>query len=1192
MYSETGVFLMRLKKLTIIGFKSFAEKTILHFHAGITCIVGPNGCGKSNIADAFRWVLGEQSAKSMRGNKMPDVIFAGTNQRKPFHFAEVSLTLTDIQGALPIEDQELTLTRRLHRTGESEYFLNGNSIRLKEVQNLFLDSGIGRHAFSIFEQGKIDQIIQDTPLERRYIFEEAAGILRFLQRKQEALKRLEEADLNLDRVRDIHREVEQQTIILKEQAEKAQQFKEHQALLDKLERANYILRWNLLEKKWNETEKRQQQLKMHLAEMNAIMDQLQAKYQERRVLIQQQEKSLRTKSEELYQIRSEKEIHLREYQSHQEYLKETQQKEKKLKLELEELHLSHQTYQKALQDIFHQQTRIDLEFQESENQLAVQHDKVQLKEKEVLQLRNHLNAKQQQRLKFMQNESQMESEWKQNEVRLENNQERKKQLDECQNRLVEDLKQYTQLIQEKSQHLHRISSSIDTHQDRLEAYEEEIKKSSQEIEKKHKEIETCRRKMMEQKARQKVLLRMQEEYEGFSPGSKKLLQEAYQAQSILFNKIRPLYEFLNPQSDDVGALTTILRTYTQTLVVETETDFKVVLDFAQQHDIQDYSLFCMDWMKTEKTIFKQKKRQFNKKIASNDVLEHFLRNVEEVQDHIEALTLLRETAYSGEVWSQQGAFFDRYQVFFSINPHENHIFLRESELKKLEEELNEKEEQLKNLDKHLQYLDQHRTKQQLERAEVDKMLRRDEMKLVEVNLVLQRLLKDQEKMKAEQEQIQKELTDLEKQTELQHSFVRQLQDKHAVARQDLTHLHQEVEELEKELETQDRSLQTQQKDQKNKSNYYQKLTDEKRQLLHQTQLLEAKEQDRQKRENRFEEELTYMEELQLKTRVKGIQCSQFLEAIEGRLQESTAACLHLEKEKEINQEFLYQIDQEMAQQLNHIKKGEEESHLLSIQLAQHRSAAQSLENELQERHHLTIAEAKQRETPVIQSLEQTEKQIRSLRQTLQAAGNINLASIEELEKHQIRYNFLQQQMKDMIESKQELLQMITQLDTQSCQIFRKTFEAIRYNFQKNFQILFSGGETDLQFTETENILEAGIEIMARPPGKQMRSITLLSGGEKCLTALALLFAIFEIKSVPFCILDEIDAPLDDTNVERFVNMVKHFVDRSQFLIITHNKRTMAAADVLFGVSMEEKGISKLISLEFSQESSIPEASLI
>lgn len=1185
-YSSLEVYVY-LKKLVIVGFKSFAEKTTFHFDAGVTCIVGPNGCGKSNVVDAFRWVLGEQSAKSMRGNKMPDVIFSGTSQRKSLNIAEVSLTLADVQGALPIEYEEVTLTRRLHRNGESDYLINGHVVRLKDVQNLFLDSGMGRHAFSIFEQGKIDQVINYSPLERRYIFEEAAGILRFLQRKREALKRLEQADQNLDRVKDIHKEVEQHILVLKKQAEKAKIFKENQAQLEELEKGSYALRWGQLEKKWVEAEKKQQAQKQVMDDLSEGFSQLQARNQETKVSVQQQEKNFRTKSEELYKIGSEKEIHTREHLSNQEYLKEAQHKEKKLKRELEELKITQQSRQKALQEIQQKQKKIEVEWNEIEGHLVSQQDKVKEMERRGVQLQLDLNAKQKERLKGLQIESQLESECKQNEVRWENNKERKKQGKERETKLTEELKLLSQQAQEKKVQLGQVSALVDTHKDRLELYEEELKKNGQEIERVQKDLELVKRKNVEQKARQKVLLKMREEREGFSSGSKKLLKMTEDPSHELYGKIRPLYEFLDSDATTAEAFAIILRPYTQTLVVEKEEDFLRVLDLTQQHTIQDYSLVCLEWI-NRLTLDKKISKKALVKYSSNAVSAHFLNKIEEAEDHRLAIDCVKDSHQ--EVWSQQKGFFDRYHVFFSPGSNENQVFLRESELKKLEEELVEGEDKLLQCEKHLQHLTQQKSKVQLERLEVDKMLRRDEMKLVEINFGLQRALGDQEKIKAEYSQIQKDLVGLEEQIERQQELLEQIRNKHFTIKQEVVQLNQTVEFLEKEVGSHNQALRIQQQSQREKNDYYQQLNENKQHLLHQFHLLEAKEQEHSKQEQRLEEELADTEELQGKMKEKGIHFHHHLEEIENRLKQAKASCDELEKQLEVNKEALNRTDQELTSHLNHMRKQDEVYNQLSIQVAQYRSSAQSLEMELQERYHLSIEEA-QALIPPSKSLEQIERHIKGLRQALQEAGDVNMTSIEELEKSQVRYDFLNQQMEDMSKSKEELIHIISQLDTQSRQLFKETFEEIRENFKKNFQILFNGGEADLHLTGTENILEAGIEIIARPPGKQMRSITLLSGGEKCLTAVALLFAIFEVKPAPFCILDEIDAPLDDTNVERFVNVVKHFADRCQFLIITHNKRTMAVGDVLFGISMEEKGVSKVLSLEFSHEPA-PEAALV
>lgn len=1179
---------MRLKKLVLSGFKSFADKTTLNFDAGITCIVGPNGCGKSNISDAFRWVLGEQSAKSLRGNKMPDVIFAGANSRKPLNVAEVSLTLTDIQGKLPVDYEEVTLTRRLHRNGESEYLLNGNQVRLKDLQSLFLDSGVGRNAFSIFEQGKLDQVINYSPYDRRYIFEEAAGILRFLQRKREALKRLEQADLNLSRVKDIHQEVEKQITVLKDQADKARRFKENKELLDSLEKSSYVLRWDYLEKKWTEAESRKQKQQIVLEGLNQNLNDSQVGSQQLKSLLQQEEKHLRVKYEELFKIRNEKEIHNKEHQTTQQRLQEAQQKEKKIKREIEELRLFQQARQKSINEIQQKRKKIDSEFHEAESGVSSQQDRIKNKEKEVLQLRSELQVKQQKHLKTLQEESHLASESKQNETRLENNLERQKLLDERKSGLKEEEKKLQQQVLEKKKQLADISSLIDSHKDRLEQYEEDLKIVSKDIENKQREIDVLQRKILEQRARQKVLLRLREDHEGFSSGSKKLLKESADPQSELYNKIRPLYEFLEPQPEAAEAIAVILRQYAQTLVVETQQDLKMVLEYTQKHGVLDYSLICIELIRKESA---STSGFFKKVVVQNPLSKHLLENIEEVKSHEETIKHMKQ-ALSQEIWNSQGLYVDSKRVFFNVKTNENQVFLRETELRNLEEDLNDKEDQIETFKKQLLIVQNHKSKLQLGRSELDNILRRDEMKLVEINFGLQRSIADQEKVKGEQTQIERDFQALSSQIDQQKEAVKKLQDKHYSVKQDLAGLHRETAQMESELEKQVSTLRIQQQDQKEKGDLYKQLSDDRQKLAHQQNVLEMQEQEHQKQEQHFIDELGDLEELQESINKHAPQFKDSLEKIEVRLSHTSTACSELEKKIEGYKESLEKSEKEIGKVMDLCRKSENELNQWSLQETQHRSAGQSLEHELQERYQLTLIEAKKYVVlDSSKSLDQIEKQMRSLRSFFQNAGDINMAAIEELEKHESRYSFLKQQVDDMAGSKDELMEIITQMDTESRKLFKQTFDIVRENFKKNFQILFNGGEADLQFTEGENILEAGIEIIAKPPGKQMRSISLMSGGEKCLTAVALLFAIFEYKPAPFCILDEIDAPLDDTNVERFTNVVKHFMDRCQFLIITHNKRTMAIGNMIFGVSMEEKGVSKLLSLEFSNEEA-PEASIV
>jgi chromosome segregation protein len=1181
---------VRLKKIALLGFKSFADKTALHFDAGITCIVGPNGCGKSNIADAFRWVLGEQSAKSLRGNKMPDVIFAGTTHRKPLNFAEVSLTLTDVQGTLPIDYEEITITRRLHRSGESEYLLNGNLVRLKDLQALFLGSGVGRNAFSIFEQGKLDQVISYSPQERRYIFEEAAGILRFLQRKKEALKKLEQADLNLSRVQDIHLEVEKQIQTLENQAKKARVFKEQKTELELLEKASYVLRWQGIEKKQSDLQTKHAKQQKRQEECLEKGNGFQAQCQEAKQQRHQHERALRAKSEQLLTLRGQQDIQAHECQSLQQRLKEAQQRDKKLKQELEDLALARQTRQKTLGEIGRKRQQLEAEWNEAESKWVNQQDRVKLQEKEVVRLRQELAAKQQAHVKSLQQNSQWQSELKQAEVRLENLTAHQKQLEERFEQLKADWQQLAQTAQERKQNLQQLSGLVDSHKDRLEQYEEDLKKLVVEGEEKQKEIEAIRRKVLEIKARQKVLLRMRDELEGFSSGSKRLLQESQNPESPFYQKLRPFYEFFNPKAEVVEALAVVLRSYSQTLVVETEQDAKSVLAFAEQENLQDYSLLCIEWIQKFKRQVAPVKRSLLEKVSPNAVSQHFLEAIalSPVQQDI-VVSWMQGKCEEG--WSLQGTFFDHRGVLFKIKPNENQVFIRESELANLEEELVVKEDQLAKQEQALQHLQHRRSHLQLERVELDKILRRDEMKLVEVNFGLQRVLADQEKNKADQTRSEQDLIALKQNLEEQKKAFKVLDQQFNQAKQELLQLQQEKDVLQQELSKQESALRVQEQDQKEKGVYYQQLAENRQQMLHEYHLLEAKEQDHDKNVLRIEDELGELKERQIQLTQEEKKVQQNLASFESQVKEAAQQYAELEKQGESLLKQSETADQQLALQQEELKKIEHELAQLDIQMAHQRAISQTVVEELGERYNLTIEDALQLSLPLNRSLEQTEKQIKSLRQSIQDCGDVNLTAIEDLEKHQLRYTFLKQQIGDMQHSKGELLAIIQQLDGECHKLFKETFEAIRANFQKNFQILFNGGEADLQFTDSEDILEAGIEISAKPPGKQMRSISLLSGGEKCLTAVALLFAIFEVKPAPFCILDEIDAPLDDTNVERFLNVVKHFVDRCQFLIITHNKRTMAIGDVIFGVSMEEKGVSKLLSLEFAHKE-IPEASLV
>jgi len=1175
---------VRLKKLIIIGFKSFADKTVLTFDKGITCIVGPNGCGKSNISDAFRWVLGEQSAKSLRGHKMPDVIFAGTTDRKPLNFAEVSLTLTDLNGALPIDYEELTLTRRLHRSGESEYLINGNLVRLKDVQSLFLDSGVGRNAFSIFEQGKLDQVISYSPNERRYIFEEAAGILRFLQRKREALKRLELADGNFTRVKDIFQEVEKQIHLLEVQAEKALQFKQHKNRLETFEKTLFLHRLSGADTKKEALHDKKAQLDAVLQEKGQETEAGRQTLSAIKQDIQENEKNVKAGQAALYQLKNEKQMISHEVETALKKGEELKRRESRLKLEREDLKAFELTRAVELKKIVQAETELALEFSSMELSINDQLQLVKAKEKDVIALKQSAQIRQQAHLKGVQEESQALSELKQAEIRLENLALGIKQLEARRVQIDQEIEAATLARNDRKKQLQQVSGLVDSHKERLDNYEEEIQRHASQVESSQKSIEISKKTWMELKAREKILLKMREDQEGFSNGTKKILAESKKTTSPFFGKIRPLYEFLKPQPEAAEAVAIVLKSYGQTLVIENKSLFNELFHYAEREALQDYSLLCLEEVSSEGF----KAGSLAEKMDVNAVSSHFLHRTL-------CNARLDETFHCiGKEWNealtQNGGFVDSKKVYFNMKPGENQVFIRESELKNIENQAGGLEVQLQREEHAFQLLLQSKKQMELERAEVDNALRRDEMKLVEINFSLQKALADLQKLLNELVELNQKIETADQHRGELASRLSELKDAHASSILDSIRLAAEHENtrllLAREEETLNASLQEHQE----KGALFRTLSARKQELHHQTQLLKVQAGEHETRIARLEEEIEEGRALMEEVKKKGeLQANALLE-IELRLDECQQSFLILENEQKKLKEAKEQLEGTVYRQEELLRKKEVELTQINIAVAQLEASMEALKTELRERYDLEVAQLEGLGLPADLPTEQLEKSIRSLKQSIQAAGDINLASIEDLETQRVRGDFLGRQLEDMQQSKDELLQIIAQLDGESRKLFRETFEAIRTNFKKNYSILFSGGEADLQFTETDDILEAGIEITAKPPGKQMRSISLLSGGEKCLTAVALLFAIFEVKPAPFCILDEIDAPLDDSNVERFVNVVKHFADRCQFLIITHNKRTMAIGDILFGVSMEEKGISKLLSLEFNHQT--PQLALI
>lgn len=1169
---------MRLKKMEVFGFKSFADRTVINFDEGITGIVGPNGCGKSNISDAFRWVLGEQSAKSMRGGKMHDVIFAGTSVRKPLNYAEVTISFTDVGDELPIEYGEVAITRRLHRSGESEYLLNRQPVRLKDIKSIFMDSGIGKNTF--LEQGKVDQVINYSPMERRRIFEEASGILRFLERKREALRKLEQTQGNMDRVADIHGEVKKQIAVLERQAEQAKQYKENQKKLEELEKAVAVAKWDMVQGLLRQGGERDKELAALLEEVANESGGATEELKVAKETLNTTELSLRQHQEVVYRIRTDKEVRTQKQSTQKQRLEESANRKQQLEEEIRALKMNRKERAVERKEIERSLKEHEREAKKLEAVLAKVRERAQAAELSVQALREQQQKAAQERLQRVQAEHQIVTEVSEKKIRAESNAERMAELDERKRGLAETINALKAANKDKQTAVDTAKAEVEKQRNALQQLDNKLNALIAELEEREQAQEIAVRAATELQAREKVLARMRDEMEGFGVASRALLKEAGTPGSPLQGMVKGLFEMIDGSTGDQKGIAAALKPYSETLVVETQKELEVVVAYAKEKKFKDYSILCLDSLPAPSTPSASAPPLITGKASK--LVQHLLSDTFVADDAAKAVSIAK-SAPGAALWCADGAYVDRKGVVFFASESTNNAFAREAELKELAVKVREHETKVATLDTAIEALCEQRGALHDQKFTLDSELRRNEMKFVEVNMVLQQASVELTECLADQTKVDEEMKLRKGIKQELDARLKELASQHAAAQK-------EAQKAEKQSGCVDGDLQEREGDLKDKAAErqehevaYQAAADKFKKGQHDLEVLEVKEQESLDREERFAAEIEAAVTLQQSIKEESQENKGTLSEVDKSLKEAEAAVKDFEKQVVAGKKAIEQIEKQMGGALEKGRKLEKEQVQLAGQIGQWKKVCAAVADDLLDRYGLTIEQAGGLGLFIEESVEASEKQVRVLRKKIEQAGDINMTSIEEYDKYKVRDEFLDRQVGDLEGSREELVNMIAELDTESRKIFKEVFEQIRTNFRKNFGVLFRGGEADLQFTECDDILEAGIDIVAKPPGKAMRSISLLSGGEKCLTATALLFAIFEVKTSPFCILDEIDAPLDDANIDRFLNVVRQFVDQCQFIIITHNKRTMAIADQLFGVSMQEKGVSKLLSMRFHRD---------
>lgn len=1226
---------MYLKELRLHGFKSFADPTRLELERGVTAIVGPNGCGKSNIADAIRWVLGEQSAKSLRAGAMQDVIFQGTSQRRPVNLCQVTLVFADCESSLGVAYNEVEVSRKVVRDGGSEYSINGKSCRLKDIHNLFVDTGVGQVSYSFMLQGQIDQVLSSNPAERRAIFEEAAGISRYKSQRREALGKLAQVDANLARVSDVMEEVARQTGSLKRQAAKALRYQRVNERLVRLDLAHHGYRSGTLSEEAEELRRKSEFLK---AELNKVSEELNAaesslaKRREEAVVLRE---SLERAQKGVYELRTERENCHNRAQMAKVRGEDLRKRLGAIDKELEELAETEREIAKRLVgESEAKQKQLDLfgnsdeAFQKRSESLADVQKALSKAEGDLSRAKQALLVKEGCVSRLRSNCTGLELDLKTYQVKHANLTEEMQGLREEEALLADELvklertrkaREEDRLKQEE-----RLSELKDKRHEQLQAF-----KAGQQS------IQEAERQRASLSAQVGVLEGLQSKFEGFSEGAKAILKG--QLDDVV--EADRLTLFLKQLRVDEGctlAVETLLGPAVDGVFLFDETLLERVSCALKERNLGRASLLTKAArgapFQGHAAVFPEGVRSVLDLVSSKDEsIQAFLKSYLEgcliVDNMDDFLTFLRENPSfvfdraatldgeflhsSGLLLTGQknarkanGSFLARQN---QIKKHGRELAALETDLERLRLVATQQQAKLDALEKRIE--EQTRLISEIgteittlatQRTGAESRLKTSRQHLESKTRDLKSLDASKEQSTARLEKAKSELATTETDIHDHKALIEAAEKQVDTYRTEKDKLREEFDEMRfdvaqkrQRLELLDRGL---------------------NELQRQSKEAQATRSKRLSESNDLKAEIKRLEEESGGQDLKVKEIDTKLEDLMGSLNKDRSTLADLQKSIE-------EVEEGFAPKRQNREKFAEELSKADVAVARVESRLQFLTEECERNYERKPADIdwqaeywkagesvpdrirvdvedgpeemeaipeiadptdEQRAGLVAIDWEEVEAEIASLRTRIHSMGPVNIDAIAEYRELKERHEFLKTQSEDLWKAKEQLLEAIDEINTTSKAMFAETFGRIRENFHYTFDTLFGGGKADLTLVDSEDVLESGIDITAQPPGTRLKTLGLLSGGQKTMTAVALLFAIYMVKPSPFCVLDEIDAPLDDANIGRFTGMLERFLEFSQFLIITHNKRTIGVADTIYGATMQEKGVSRLVSMRFNK----------
>ena len=1177
---------MYLKEIEIQGFKSFADKTKVVFDQGVTAVVGPNGSGKSNITESLRWALGESSVKSLRGGKMPDVIFAGTESRKPLNYASVVVTLDNNDGFIKDAGQEIRVERHIYRSGDSEYKIDGKKVRLRDIHDLFLDTGLGRDSFSIISQGKVEEIFNSKPEERRAIFEEAAGVLKYKTRRKETESKLQQTQDNLDRLEDIIYELDNQIKPLEKQAENARKFLDLEG-----QRKAIYLDVLVVQIKENKAE-----LELTEEELAQVQELLTSYYQKREKL-EEENQNLKKQRQDLQAEMAKDQGNLMDLTS---LISDLERKLALSKLESEQVALNQQEAQARLAVLEDKRNLLSQEKSDKESSLA-------LLEENLVQNNQKLNRLEVELLAFSDDPDQMIELLRERFVALlQEEADVSNQL----TRIENELENSRQLSQKQADQLQKLKEQLATAKEKASQQKEELETAKEQVQKLLADYQICAKEQEEQKisyqvqqsklfdrldslknkqARAQSLENILINHSNFYAGVKSVLQEKDRLGGI----IGAVSEHLTFDVHYQTALEIALGASSQHIIVEDEEAATKAIDFlkrnragratflplttikarmisSQNQDAIATSLGFLGMADELVTFDTRLEAIFKNLLATTaifDTVEHARAAARQVRYQVRMVTLdgteLRTGgSYAGGANRQNNSIFikpELEQLQKEIAEEEASLRSEEAGLKTLQDQmarLTESLEAIKSQGEQARIQEQglslayQQTSQQVEELETLWKLQEEELdrlsdgdwqadkekcqaRLATIASDKQNLEAEIEEIKSNKNAIQERYQNLQEQVAQARLLKTELQGQKRYEVADIERLGKELDNLNIEQEEIQRLLQE-------KVDNLEKVD---------TELLSQQ----------AEEAKTQKTNLQ-----QGLIRKQFeLDDIEGQLDDIAS---HLDQARQQNEEWIRKQT-----------RAEAKKEKISERL-------RHLQSQLTDQYQISYTEALEK-AHELENLNLAEQEVQDLEKAIRSLGPVNLEAIAQYEEVHNRLDFLNSQRDDILSAKNLLLETITEMNDEVKERFKSTFEAIRESFKVTFKQMFGGGQADLILTEGD-LLTAGVEISVQPPGKKIQSLNLMSGGEKALSALALLFSIIRVKTIPFVILDEVEAALDEANVKRFGDYLNRFDKDSQFIVVTHRKGTMAAADSIYGVTMQESGVSKIVSVKLKDLESI------